>query len=284
MKTLYLTFIVVVLLPVFALGLTVDDGNRAPARGWVFDIRIVNTFQCPYATEIMGMDYVDGENAITFASNLDDALYTCDADNGEYISALTLNFTGNPHPFGVCYDGSGYPHVNDFSGQKIHWTDFAKWDYYPNPAGNKGSGMDYDGNSIWETYWTEGIYRFLPDGTREEYYPASEVEAQMSGLAVFPYNDNTWAMIATHGDYVFYFYEFNGVTTEYIATVDCPLTPSQSYGLTYAAERGTFFWSYTIGEAEWIAELDIGLDSDGGGGGDTGIAPTSLGEIKAAYR
>jgi hypothetical protein len=275
----------VVMLPVFALGYPVDDEAWAPARGWEFDIRVINTFQCPYATEIMGMDYVDGENAITFASNLDDALYTCNADNGNYISALTLNFTGNPHPFGVCYDADGYPHVNDFSGQKVHWTDYADWRYYSNPSGNKGSGMDFDGTNIWETYWTEGVYRFYPDGTREEYYTMTEVEAQMSGLAVFPYDDSLWLMVATHGDYIFYFYRFDGGEVKHITTVDCPLTPSQSYGLTYAAERGTFFWSYTIGGEEWIAELDIGLEDDGGGGGgDTGILPTSMGAIKAAFR
>jgi hypothetical protein len=286
MKTHYLTFIVVVLLPVFALGYAVDDGNRAPAQGWVFDIKIINTFQCPYAKEIMGMDYVDGENAITFASNLDDALYTCNADNGNYIRALTLNYGGNPHPFGVCYDGGGYPHVNDFSGRKIHWTDFSNWRYYSNPAGNQGSGMDYDGECIWEAYWTEGVFRFLPDGTREEYYTASEIEYQMSGMTVFPFNDNIWLMFATHGDYVFYFYEYDGGSITLIATVDCPLTPSQSYGLAYAAERGSVFWSYTLGEEEWIAELDLGIEDDGGGGGggDTGIVPTSMGAIKAAYR
>ncbi len=266
-------------LPMSAFGYAAGDSGPAP--GWEFNLTIINEFQCPYATEIMGLDYVDGENKLTFASNLDDALYTCNADNGNYISALTLNYTGNPHPFGVCYDGNGYPHINDFSGQKVHWTDYAEWDYYRNPAGNKGSGMDFDGTCIWETYWTEGVYRFLPDGTHDWYYTASEVEAQMSGLAVFPYNGNTWLMISTHGDYVFYFYEFNGAALTHIATVDCPLTPSQSYGLTYAAERGTFFWSYTIGEAEWVAELDIGLDDDDD---DTGVVPTSMGMVKATYR
>jgi len=268
----------VILLPVFAFGYAVDSGNWAPARDRVFDITIINTFQCPYATEIMGLDYINGENALTFASNLDNALYTCNADNGTYISALTLNYTGNPHPFGVCYDGNEYPHINDFSGQKVYWTDYAEWDYYSNPAGNKGSGMDFDGAFVWETYSAEGVYRFLPDDTVEEYYPASEVGAQMSGLAVFPYNGNTWLMISTHGVYLFYFYEFNGSTLTYIGTDDCPLEPDQSYGLTYAAERGTFFWSYTIEEEEWVAELDLGLDDD------SAVVPTSMGVIKATYR
>ncbi|UCE27016.1 MAG: hypothetical protein JSW52_11815 [Candidatus Coatesbacteria bacterium] len=266
------------LIPVFALGYAADDGTSAPARDRVFDITIINTFQCPYATEIMGLDYVDGENALTFASNLDDALYTCNANNGTYISALTLNYTGNAHPFGVCYDGNGYPHVNEFSGQKVYWTDYAEWDYYPNPAGNKGSGMDFDGTFIWETYSTEGVYRFLPGGTNEEYYPANDVGAQMSGLAVFPFNGNTWLMLSTHGVYLFYFYEFDGSTLTYIGADDCPLELDQSYGLTYAAERGTFFWSYTIGEEEWVAELDLGLDDD------SAVIPMSVGVIKAAYR
>jgi hypothetical protein len=270
-------------LPISVLSYTMDGPTPAPERDWEFNITIINSFQCPYASEILGLDYVDGENAVTFASNLDDLLYTCSADDGTYIEELALDFAGNAHPFGLCYDADGDVYLNDFSGQDINWTDYSSWYDYPNPSSNKGSGLDFDGDYIWETYWTDGVYRFLPDGTGVEYFPISEVAAQMSGLAVFPLEGNLGIMIAAHGQYDFWFYEFDGSSVNYLGSVPCPLTPSQSQGLTYAAERGTFFWSYFIGDEDWIAELDINIEG-GGGGGETAVAPTSMGAIKAAFR
>lgn len=269
-------------IPIAVLSYTMDDRTPAPERDWEFYITIINEFQCPYAGEIRGLDYVDGETAVTFASDPDNMLYTCNANDGTYVGELVLGFS-NPHPFGLCYDANGNVHVNEFNGGDIYWYN-GGWNEYANPSSNKGSGMDFDGTYIWETYWTDGVYRFFPDGSGVEFYETSEVGAQLSGLTVFPYNDNLWLMNASHGQYIFNFYEFDGSALTYIATVDCPLTPSQSYGLTYAAERGTFFWSYAIGSDDWIAELDIGLDWDEGGGDDTAVIPASMGTIKATYR
>jgi hypothetical protein len=159
-----------------------------PAPGWEFNITIINEFQCPYAGEIRGLDYVDGETAVTFASDPDNMLYTCNANDGAYIGELVLGFS-NPHPFGLCYDANGNVHVNEFNGGDIYWYN-GGWNEYANPSSNKGSGMDFDGDYIWETYWTDGVYRFFPDGSGAEFYETSEVGAQLSGLTVFPYNGN----------------------------------------------------------------------------------------------
>ena len=161
-------------------------------------IDVINTFECPFASEIRGLDYVDGETAITFASDPDNKLYTCNANDGTYVSELALGFS-NPHPFGVCYDGNGYPHVNEFNGSDIYWFNGADWNDYDNPSSNKGGGMDFDGDYIWETYWTDGVYRFFPDGTGVEFYETPEIGAQLSGLAVFPYGDDTAVEPASMG-------------------------------------------------------------------------------------
>ncbi|UCE27017.1 MAG: hypothetical protein JSW52_11820 [Candidatus Coatesbacteria bacterium] len=147
-------------------------------------ITVVNTFECPYAGEIRGLDFVDGENAISFTSDPDNMIYTCNADDGTYVSELALGFS-NPHPFGVCYDNNGYPHLNEFNGSDIFWYNGVDWNEYANPSSNKGSGMDFYGGYVWETYWTDGVYRFLPDGTGTEFYETPEVGAQLSGLTVF---------------------------------------------------------------------------------------------------
>lgn len=271
-------------LAVAVLSNATDDPTPVPDRDWKFNITIINSFQCPYAGEIRGLDYVDGATAISFSSDPDNKVYTCDANDGTYVGELAMGFS-NPHPFGICYDADDNVHVNEFNGSDIYWYNGAVWSDYGNPSSNKGSGMDFDGTYVWETYWTDGVYRFFPDGSGAEFYDMPEVGAQLSGLTVFPYNGNLWLMNASHGEYVFNFYEFDGSVLTYIATVDCPLTPSQSYGLTFAAERGTFFWSYSIGSDDWIAELDIGLEWDeGGGGDDTAVVPASIGMIKATYR
>ena len=261
---LILTAILVVT-PLCGLGYGVD-----------FDITVLNSFTCPYAQEIKGLDYIGGETAITFASNLDDLLYTCDAEDGTYIDDLELSYTGNPHPFGVCYDDNDYVHVNDYSQNDIHWNNYSSWDDYSNPSDNKGSGMDFDGTYIWETYWTDGVYRFFPDGSGAEFFYTDEVTTQMSGLAVFPYNSNLGIIVATHGNLIFYFYEFDGSSTTYLGNADCPLIASQSRGLTYSQERGTFFWSYGDGGVDWISELGIDFYY-------TAVQPASVGNIKAIF-
>jgi|GEM_PF-1484770 len=153
--------------------------------GTEITITVLNTFECPYAGEIRGLDFVDGENAISFASDPDDKFYTCSADDGTYISDLDLEFGGNAHPFGLCYDADGNVYGNEYASAWIFWYDGAAWDSYVNPSSNKGSGMDFYDGYIWETYWTDGAYRFLPDGTGVEFYGTAEVEAQLSGLTVF---------------------------------------------------------------------------------------------------
>jgi hypothetical protein len=152
--------------------------------GTEITVTVINTFECTYAGEIRGLDFVDGENAISFTSDPDNTIYTCSADDGTYISELAMGFS-NPHPFGVCYDGNGYPYLNEYNGSDIYWYNGADWNEYANPSSNKGSGMDFYDGYIWETYWTDGAYRFLPDGTGLEFYETAEVEAQLSGLTVF---------------------------------------------------------------------------------------------------
>jgi len=239
------------------------------------NITVINTFTCPYSFEILGLEYIDGETAITFVDNHNDKLFTCNANDGTYIDEVDLNYT-NPHPWGVCYDASGYAYVNDYSGSLIRWTDYSSWYSYANPSGNAGSGMDFDGTYIWEVYWTDGIYRFLPDGTVTGYYPISEISTQMSGMTLFPLGSNLGVMIATHGGDIFYFYRFNGTELTYLGSEPCPLTISQSRGLTYSTERGTFFWSYDYGGEDYISELGIDFTFDD-------VQPTSLGDIKAMF-
>lgn len=261
-----------------AFGSSQTGSAPVPDRDWDITLEVINQFQCPFAVEIRGLDYVDDAGAVSFTSDRDNKVYTCSADDGTYIGELLMDFVNNPHPFGVCYDADGDVYVNEFSRNKIRWHDGVVWDDYPNPASNKGSGMDFDGTYIWETYWTDGVYRFFPDGSGAEFYAMPEVGAQLSGLTVFPFNGNLWVMVASHGEDVFNFYEFDGATMNYIATVDCPLVASQSYGLAYSAERGTIFWSYALGSNDWIAELGIGIVDD------TDVGAASFGLIKAVYR
>jgi hypothetical protein len=98
----------------------------------------------------------------------------------------------------------------------------------------------------------------------------------MSGMTVFPKGSNLGIMVTAHGSQNFWFYEFDGSSLTYLGSAACPLTVSQSRGLTYSAQRGTFFWSYSVGGTDHIAELGIDFVY-------TNTQPTSLGNIKAMF-
>jgi hypothetical protein len=58
-------------------------------------------------------------------------------------------------------------------------------------------------------------------------------------------------------------------------SVPCAVPLSSSPGLTCAASRGTFFWSYSSGGSCYVAELDIDLGIS--------LEHETWGQIKATF-
>ncbi|MBN1434116.1 hypothetical protein JW921_05105 [Candidatus Fermentibacterales bacterium] len=217
-----------------------------------------------------------GDEVIIFTSNTDNKLFMCDPDDGAYVSEVSLNYTGNPYPFGNCWKvGAGVTAwVNDFITSSMAVWDGSAWSSISNPAGTNGRGMDFEDPYIWETNSSSSILRFEPGGSPTSF--AAGVPGQMSGLAVFPLGANLGVVTTCYNapGHNLYFYEFDGASLTPLGNAPCPVAVGNSLGLTYSESRGTFFWGYNSG-GYYIAELDVDLG--------VGLTPSTWGSIKSSF-
>ncbi|MGQ9706675.1 MAG: hypothetical protein ACUVWP_06715 [bacterium] len=249
-----------------------------------FDIKVLNSFECPYANMIMEIDYIERENLLYFVSNMDNKVFICDPDNGTFRGEFLLTYLEDPSPFGLAIFYKSpytYLHINDMKDARIWWCkgNPGSWNYYDNQAGGSGRGMDYYEPYIWETFDRTGIYSFYPDGSGHRFYYIEGIPSntQMTGLACFTFGGKMWLVVTTYFSYYFYFYEFDGAKINYMGRAPCPDTCVRSIGLEYAEGRGTFFWScQKSGSSFKIYELSITID--------TVIESSSIGEIRALYK
>ena len=284
MKVVMLFFLILLPLSAFADynsdGFVLSGSSYDVSGGTESDditITVINTFSCNYSQHILGLDFSSDSNDLVFMSNIDNMMYICNPNNGNMISGISLDYATDPHPWGVCVDGTGTSYINDFEESYLHWRGTSGWFFMDNPAGKCGKGMDFDGTRIWETYefLPDKIVSFNTDGTGVQFYGIPELGSESpSGLTTFPYGSDTGIMVTSYDSHYFYFYSFNGSTLTHLGSVSCPVTCSSSYGLTYSSIRDTFFWSYKDSSNDyWITELDIEIPG-------TSLAPATWGSIK----
>lgn len=245
-------------------GTTLNPAPGQPATD-AYVINVVNTFQCPYASMILGLDFTLSSNLLLFVDNMDDKLWVSDPNNGSEVNSYVLTWT-TPSPFGVCnYDpGGAQPHCNDFVvGTIWYGTDFAN--SYANPYIENGRGMDFDGTYIWEAsgpmYATYGAcLRMNSDGTGVEAWYLPGITTQLSGLTTYPILGSQGIAVTAYEsgatDHYIWFYEFDGSSMSLLGSATLP-SCVQSLGLTYSDTRDTYFWSYLSGGQFYISELEI---------------------------
>jgi hypothetical protein len=285
MKKLTILFALLLVVSAFAFG---DDGNTSPGfitsptlsmdtRGsadWDITVTSTNSFTCPYAQQILGLDYHMLSEVLLFSSATDDKVYTCDPDSGAEGDTLDYPWS-SPSVFGVAMvsDSSYVFYFDEWSSSDLHIYD-AGWSTDTNPVGTSGRGMDFDGSNTWITDGSTGVCRFQL-GAGDAFYTLSEPQDNLSGLTTFPFGANTGVMVTTYDDLNFYFYEFDGSSMLYFGSAPVPVSCDNSYGLAYSDTRDSFFWSYRdTGGTHHIDELDITFV-------ETAIEETTWGQIKA---
>jgi hypothetical protein len=244
-------------------------GDATPATGSGFydiDIDVVNTWQAPYASEILDLTMTEyGENLL-FRSNLDGTIFIADPDDGSLISELIMPEVSG---FGLVHLGSSYYINSDTSPFIYHSTGSTGWESFPNPAGVSGSGMSNDPDQ-WNTIseacsqTDRRIYSFDYDGSGEEFGVLPGVTGTLSGIAAHwvatdGLADLPYAIIATSFDQheFFFYFESGGVYYQY-GQEPCPVSVLQSLGLAFAPYRSSFFWSYIGLDGEYyVSELFI---------------------------
>lgn len=222
-------------------------------------ITILNTWQAPYASHILGLEYRDDVGDILFVSSANNKIFMADPDDGTQLGSLDR--PGGMYGFDVAWDGTEY-YINGWNTSVIYHGTGSGWTSYANPAGINGRGFAFDGAQLWESNSSSGAYTFNTDGTGAQPCALPGVTVQISGLTAFPLptgNQPCGLMATCYNQPTFFFYTFNGSSITPIGTSSCPTTVTQSLGLTYSVARGTFFWSYSYGGAYYVAELDIDL-------------------------
>lgn len=273
-----------------ALAFASIDGNDSPfsqvappAHQGTDDVTITVIETWTPGVQMLGLDWLNSEDGyVIMASASEDRINRWDAGAealSGYIDLMDTNvscFGVAAGPTGALFTSSDWSLTNLFvCGEGPTWIDLPA-----NPAGSGGRGMEYDEEN--GEYWEAGssgstytLYRFVPGGSTDSYVITEPVN-QLSGLALFPYEGSLGVLVTCYNTLNFYFYEFDGSTLSYLATVPCPsVGAASSLGLCYANSRGTFYWSWSNGSTNGLTELDIDIE--------LGLAPATWGSIKTQF-
>ena len=274
----------------FCISATADEwgdlqGVYSPAVTSPGDIDItltvLNTTEITYAEQVLGMDYDQYDDVIIFSSRNDGLLFMADPVTLEEVSSMGVA-GGNNYCFSPVCTAEDEFYTNDWVLTFLYHWDGSYWHGLTNPAGTKGRGMDFDGEYIWQAVEADKLYRFVPGGTMETYH-ISALPFLMSGVCVFPYEDDLGILVTiyhledTVSDINFYAYVFDGDTVELLGSVEIPEDAYKSLGLAYNENRESFYWSY-IDKAyiPYIVEFNLGFE--------TSLSQSTWGAIKAGIK
>lgn len=230
-------------------------------------------------SSLRGLDYCGYSGGYYIMSPRDGWLYIIKMTDGTKYDEIPLA-AANGSPYGS-YPWSSV-NVNDWVDNVIyHSTDLGvTWSTVTNPTGNNGRGMDcdYDGNLVWETYSSSAIYSFTTGSTSGTAYDVSgSIPSQMSGLATFEYNGETWLAVTCYNSPNSYFYQVLPGVLNYMGYCELLYASAfeKSYGITYFPDTDTFFWSFknNVGNC-YLIEMSLTL---------TGLERSSWGSIKAQF-
>ncbi len=222
-------FAILLILAVTAFAWVDEDGRDSsipqgtfPGGGDAITLTILDTFQVSSAGQMLGLDTQDNS----------DQLVVMDSYPAEMLRAVKMG-TGNPawtlpaprsFTFGLCHSWPvpyGW-YVNCFFDSNMYYYDGTSWSIaFANPAGDDGRGMDFqnDGEYIWQTNASTGIYRIDETGA-STFYPVT-LSDQMSGLTVFPYNGNLGIFVTCYGGGQDWFlFEFDGSGLTFIGSAN----------------------------------------------------------------
>lgn len=231
-------------------------------------ITVLNTWQAPYASEILDLSYADWGWPLAFRSSADGKIFFADPDDGSYQGEVPLpaGCTG----FGLeIYNGSEYFVTNTATGKIQHGTGVT-WESFDNPA------TPCDGALVWSCFnmgpeIAEGsgsssaeLYVFGLDGGGIATYTLPGITGTVRGVAAhYVMTDGCdyppSALVVTCSDNpVFYFYLLYGVQYVKYGEEPCPVPVQQSLGIEFVPDRQTFFWSYRGTDGEYcVSELQI---------------------------
>ncbi len=283
------------LLSLVMLGVAFSFHEGYPGIGAAFQHRDTDDIQLTSVNEWIVSGAANGLDVVVSAGNtyvlaVDRAAQCLRAYNNSGVAAYTIPLGPvNVSCFGVAWNnnptsGSDTYYTSDWDAPSLFYTEDrgVTWTTETNPASTSGRGLDFDGTYYWIADYDQnsdynGVWRLQP-GISSQSIPLSPVPpSYISGLTVFPYNNNLCVAVTTYEAHNIYFYLWNDSAMSYLGSAACPseATVQYSLGLAYSATSGTIFWSYLdMSNIFHIAELSFAI---------TELEHSSWGSIKASF-
>lgn len=280
--------LLLVLLAATSSGWVTDDGNMgasnergiSPKSNDVI-LTIIDTFSVPSAQHMLGLDYQENEPYIAVMDNTSNLIRGVVPNTGTEVWTMP---TPCDDTFGICQEGAP-----DYGWYSNSWasSDIYRWDpltsewsvAFANPAGTLGRGLDYDPESrcLWESYLTSDLYRI--DETGSSTFFDLWGLGMISGLSLFPYEDELGIVFTFYDFFYFHFYSFDGTSLNYIGEANMYVYNfTDSYGITYNPSTDTFFWSYVVYPSNrMISEMDYEIVPQ------SALEQCTWGSIKAGF-
>jgi hypothetical protein len=279
--------------PVAGFG---EDGSTPAGAAAVYQVTVLNTWEIPSGTQVLGMDYIDnmyGHNVVAYVSHYDNKIYFMDAVTGAAVTP-SLDIAGsNTNPYGCAYvsqTGDARLHVNDYVNPLIFYKTVMGWDTYDNMVSNTCAGMDYKAgeNKIFEI-WTDGdpgnytcyVAIFSPYSSFGSHYELDCATTQdwwATGMTLFPQSGGGTGIAVTMSESAWIrFFNYPGSPgAVYYGYGVLPYveTMQLSFDLTYSEELGVFFHAWFDGTDYFISKLDIE---------EVSLRQTTWAEIKSAF-
>lgn len=240
-------------------------------------IDVLQTWQVAYASDIQDVSYNWNTNLLVIRSNADGKLYLADPYTCDYEGEIDL--PSGADGFGVGFDNNGYSgryYINSSTSSQIYHSDGSDtWSEIPNPAGPDGAGIDFNAMMMDGLLFQASAvspYQFYstnPDSGSYDTYELPGVNGEISGFMVHEictsYEPNALILTTRYGHEFFFYWSAGSEYVQY-GQEPCPITVSESLGLTLGAS-GYVYWSYKGVDQEYyisLLQIDVfgGIDDD----------------------
>jgi len=265
------------------LGATVPI---SPADFPDIPIYVEETWSVPYATDIQDISFNWMSAKLVIRSNGSGKIFLADPFTCDSTGEVNLPAGSEGFGIAVSFEGTTEYYINSSaSGDILHSDGSGSWTGFPNPAGTNGAGMDMysEGSAtLCEALNTVpcSFYNMDPDGSSSTLYGLPGIGSEISGFmehSVYTrYGSPPYAIITTtRFGHEFFFLHGPGSYVVY-GQEPCPLSVSESLGLTWSPE-GAVYWSYKgLDNQYYISKLQIpvfgGIEDTTQGTGNTSRA------------
>jgi hypothetical protein len=239
----------------------------SPADFTDIPIYVEETWSVPYATDIQDISFNWMSSKLVIRSNGSGKIFLADPFTCDSIGEIDLPAGSDGFGVAVSFEGTTEYYINSSaSGDILHSDGSGSWTGFPNPAGTNGAGMDMYSEgyaALSEALNTIpcGFYNMDPDGSSSTLYGLPGIGSEISGFmehSVYTrYGSPPYAIITTtRFGHEFFFLYGPGSYVVY-GQEPCPLSVSESLGLTWSPE-GAVYWSYKgLDSQYYISKLQI---------------------------